>query len=69
MCNRSWIGFTFHMGQFESAAVPAPVLVEDVARKARYGVFTVVETPGPHLPGVVVPAYMGNIQTVLGCEM
>ena len=36
-------------GPFESAALPAPVLVEDVSGgKKDIGVFTVVGTPGPH---------------------
>ena len=36
-------------GPFESAAVPAPVLVDDTGKKGKQdvGVFTVVETPGP----------------------
>jgi len=35
-------------GPFESAAVPAPVLMGDVGeKKPDIGVFTVVETPGP----------------------
>jgi len=36
-------------GPFESAVVPAPVLVDDIGKKKEdIGVFTVVETPGPH---------------------
>jgi len=36
-------------GPFESAAVPAPVLMDDVGKEGKQdiGVFTLVDTPGP----------------------
>ena len=38
-------------GPFESSAVPAPVLVDDIGKKGwqGIGVYTVVETPGPRV--------------------
>ena len=38
-------------GPFESAVVPAPVLVDNVGKKGKQdtGVFTVVKTPGPRV--------------------
>jgi hypothetical protein len=36
-------------GPFESAVIPAPVIVDDASKQGKkdIGVFTVVETPGP----------------------
>jgi len=43
--------FRLSDGSFESSAVPAPVLADDIDKKGwkGIGVFTVVETPGPRV--------------------